>query len=173
MKIIILDRDGVLNKLVTINNELDSPKSIKQVEILPWVPQTLKKLYDLGYNFAIATNQPSLAKKTASYYDLMQVHNFIVWAAESAGAKILSSHICFHKAEDNCICRKPKTGLLQQIYDLYHFDKSTSWMIGDRSKDIIAGNSFNMNTVFIGDRHELATYNVNDLIDFYLKVKES
>jgi len=151
MKLIVLDRDGILNKLLidSIGNS-DSPMSVSQVEIFPWIPTALKQLNDMGFGLVIATNQPAWAKGKVELETLNQVHNYIVMRAESKGAKILSSHICLHRSEDYCECRKPKTGLLQEAFDSNaEFTISGSWMVGDRATDIMAGNSFKLKTAWL------------------------
>jgi len=146
---IILDRDGVLNKLLG-DNPPDSPMKISEIEILPGVPKALKKLNDNGYRLAIATNQPAAAKGKITYEELTDINQSIVEQIEVDGAVILSAHICVHRAEDNCMCRKPKEGLLQQVINLHGADPSISWMVGDRVVDILAGKALNFKTALIG-----------------------
>ena len=149
---IILDRDGVINKLIIRpDNSTDSPMNIDEIEILPFVPEALKILNDNHYNLTIASNQPSAAKGKNTIDNLQLINSAIIEQAQSAGAKILSSHICFHRTEDNCSCRKPKTGLLHEIYHKYCFNIDDSWFVGDRATDIIAGNNFGINTALIGE----------------------
>jgi D-glycero-D-manno-heptose 1,7-bisphosphate phosphatase len=178
-KLIILDRDGILNKLLidSFGNQ-DSPMHPNHIEIFPWVPKILKQLCDMEYGLVVATNQPAHAKGKVSFETLNDVHNKIIKLAESNGAKILSSHICFHRAEDFCNCRKPKTGLIQQVFKRHpYFIKSKSWMVGDRATDIIAGSSFGLQTAWLGDpilndtqllkqSNIQPSYRGNDLRDF-------
>ena len=150
-KCLVLDRDGVLNKLlIRPDGSTDSPMNLSEIEVFYWIPRILKTINSLGYNLVIATNQPAAAKGKISKNEIINIHNNIVMIAESNGAKILSSHICFHRAEDLCNCRKPKTGLLEEIFSQYHFDKAKSWMVGDRATDIIAGSSFGLKTILLG-----------------------
>lgn len=163
---IILDRDGILNKLlIREDGSTDSPMTEEEIIVFSWVPKTLKLLNDLGYNLAVATNQPAAAKGKISYENLNKIHNIIINKSQSLGAKILSSHICFHRSQDNCNCRKPKTGLLQDIFNKYNIDKSKSWMVGDRATDIIAGNICGLKTALLGpsvfsDIYMLASQNI-------------
>ena len=85
--------------------------------------------------------------------NLKKVHEMILNLTQSEGGKILSSHICYHKAEDQCNCRKPKTGLFQETFFQHsQFDKSRSWMVGDGITDIQAGLSYGLKTVFLGPK---------------------
>jgi histidinol-phosphate phosphatase family protein len=113
--IILLDRDGVLNSMVidADHGTIDSPLHPSQVKIYKWTADALALLNSKNYGLAIVTNQPSAAKGKTTKENLEKVHQLIVEQAELKGGKILSSHICFHRAEDHCACRKPKTGLLE------------------------------------------------------------
>jgi len=99
---------------------------------------------------AIVTNQPAAAKQKTTKANLEAVHKAIVDEIEKAGGKIQSSHICFHRSEDNCACRKPRTGLLEEAFKQNPgYAKDTSWLIGDGLTDIQAGQSFGLKTIFI------------------------
>lgn len=172
-KIIILDRDGVINKLLLdpITGLTDSPMSIEQIDVFPYIPDVLNSLINKGYTLAIATNQPAASKGKISYEKLLEVHNEIVFRTKVN----IDSFICLHKSEDNCICRKPKTGLLEQIYNKYNFIKKDTWFVGDRATDIMAGNSFGLKTALLGPsvqkdidllQNLKINYHGNNLIDF-------
>lgn len=153
--LILLDRDGVLNRLVTDPEQgtIDSPLHPTQVEIHPWVPEALAMLTREGYGLAIVTNQPAWAKGKTTKKNLVLVHEAVVNAVISKGGKVSSSHICFHRAEDNCACRKPKTGLLENAFNSNESStREGSWMVGDGLTDIEAGASAGLKTAFIGTR---------------------
>lgn len=146
--LIILDRDGVLNKLlVRQDGTTDSPMTIDEIEIFPGVQEQLSILCNLGYDIVIATNQPAAAKGKTSIENLKKIHSEII---NRINNNILDSFICFHRNEDYCNCRKPKVGLLEAAFNKYNFIKSKSWMIGDRATDIMAGCKFGLNTILIG-----------------------
>jgi len=106
-----------------------------------------------GYGLVIVTNQPAWAKGKTTKKNLLAVHEAVVDAVMSKGGKVLSSHICFHKAEDNCTCRKPKTGLLEEAFrSNYGSTREGSWMVGDGLTDIEAGASAGVRTAFLGAR---------------------
>ncbi len=151
--IILLDRDGVLNR-VCIEPEhgtIDSPLHPNQVEILPGVPESIRRLTRAGYGLAIATNQPSAAKGKTTLSNLQNVHSRILELIQAEGGKVLSSHICYHRAEDHCNCRKPKTGLLEAAFNTNpSYSKEKSWIVGDGVTDIEAGQQFGLKTAFLG-----------------------
>ncbi len=166
--LIILDRDGVLNALVDNPAEPrpDSPLRTSQVVVFDWVPAALRELTQAGFGIAIASNQPAWAKGKTTRADLQAVHAAVVLEATSQGGVILSSHICYHRSEDACTCRKPETGLLTEAFAQHPgYDRAASWMVGDRAPDIIAGAAFGLQTALVGavadeDRALLAARNL-------------
>jgi D-glycero-D-manno-heptose 1,7-bisphosphate phosphatase len=153
--LIVLDRDGVLNALLPNPSEPrpDSPMRPSDVTVFPWVPDVIRDLTRGGFGIVIASNQPAWAKGKTTRAELQAAHAVVVAAAESAGGVILSSHICYHRAEDRCTCRKPATGLLAEAFARHPgHDVATSWMVGDRAPDVLAGVAFGLKTAYLGDR---------------------
>ncbi len=152
---IILDRDGVINRLVIDPEQgtVNSPLHPSQVELIPGSLEAIRNLTKAGFKIAIATNQPAAAKGTTTKANLDDVHASILEAIESAGGKISSSHICFHRAEDHCRCRKPATGLLEDaLKDVSLEQRRKSWMVGDGVTDIEAGTRLELNTAYLGPK---------------------
>jgi D-glycero-D-manno-heptose 1,7-bisphosphate phosphatase len=150
--LVILDRDGVLNRLIDNPAEPrpDSPMGPGEVELFPWVPEVLRDLTAAGFGLAIASNQPAWAKGKTSRAALEAAHERVVREAEALGGAILSSHICYHRAEDGCGCRKPATGLLVEIFARHKgFDPAVSWMAGDRAPDVLAGHAYGLRTALL------------------------
>jgi histidinol-phosphate phosphatase family protein len=152
--LIVLDRDGVLNRTIPnpAESRPDSPLRVSEVEVFPWVPDVLRALTDAGFGLVVASNQPAAAKGKATRATLEAVHAEVVRAAQAAGGVILSSHICFHRAEDGCACRKPGTALLAEAFARHaRFAPEASWMAGDRATDALAGAAFGLRTALLTD----------------------
>jgi D-glycero-D-manno-heptose 1,7-bisphosphate phosphatase len=152
--LIILDRDGVLNETLHNPNEArpDSPLCVAAVVVFPWVPSVLRSFTDSGHRLAIATNQPAFAKGKVSLELLQQVHARVLDEIGRAGARISSSHLCLHRAEDGCACRKPKPGLLLEALARHpELDGRRCWMVGDRATDVLAGVAAGVQTALLGD----------------------
>jgi D-glycero-D-manno-heptose 1,7-bisphosphate phosphatase len=178
--LIVLDRDGVLNRLIDnpVEPRPDSPLRVAEVQVFPWVPEALRDLTEAGFGLAIASNQPAWAKGKTTRADLEAVHAAVLRQAQSAGGVILSSHLCFHREEDRCACRKPATGLLVEAFERHPgYDVAQSWMVGDRAPDVLAGAAHGMRTALLApaDSAELAilttravhpTFQGRDLRDF-------
>lgn len=151
--LIVLDRDGVLNRTVPSATEPrpDSPLRLDQVEVFPWIPAVLRELTDAGFGLVVASNQPAWAKGKITRANLDAVHAAILRDAQGAGGLILSSHLCLHRAEDGCDCRKPATGLLVEAFARHpRYLPAVSWMVGDRATDVQAGIAFGMLTAYLG-----------------------
>ena len=133
MKLLILDRDGVINQ--------DSDAYIKSVE--EWIPipgsiEAIAQLSRAGWTVAVATNQSGLAR---GYYDLAALeamHDRLrTLVAEQGGEVGLIVH-CPHGPDDGCDCRKPKPGMLRTIAAHYGVNLSGLWFIGDSTGDLAA-----------------------------------
>ena len=132
-KLIILDRDGVINQ-----DSLHYIKSPDEFLLLPGSCEAIARLSGAGYRVAVATNQSGIAR---GYYDeaqLAAIHAKMRLYVEAAGGSIDYICHCPHMPEAGCICRKPKPGLLLAI--ARHFDCSLENVpfVGDRVSDIQA-----------------------------------
>jgi D-glycero-D-manno-heptose 1,7-bisphosphate phosphatase len=153
--LILLDRDGVLNRLVVDpeHGTVDSPLHPSQVALLPGVAKALARLTEAGYGLAVVTNQPAWAKNKTTRDNLETVHRAVLAEATRLGGRILSSHVCLHRAEDDCGCRKPKPGLLREAFACNPgYDVGRSWMVGDGLTDVQAGAAMGLQTAFLGPR---------------------
>ncbi len=136
---------------------IDSPLHPDQVEIISSVPEALSQLTRAGYGLAIASNQPAAAKGKTTRENLEKVHARVLELAQRQGGRILSSHICYHRSEDRCACRKPRTGLLEEAFQRHaSYTRETSWMVGDGVPDMQAGQSFGLKTAMLA-KHKADT----------------
>lgn len=153
--LIILDRDGVLNRM-RIDAEhgtVDSPLHPAHVEVMPGASEALAMLTTAGYRIAIASNQPAAAKGKTTLRNLQATHAEVIAQVQALGGRIHSSHLCFHRHEDGCSCRKPLPGLLEQaLVTNPDCDKSLSWMVGDGVTDVQAGTVLGLRCAFLGPR---------------------
>jgi D-glycero-D-manno-heptose 1,7-bisphosphate phosphatase len=153
--LIVLDRDGVLNRCVPNPAEArpDSPMRASEAQVFPWVPGVLGALTAAGFALVVASNQPAAAKGKTTRRELEEAHAEILRLAQAEGGVILSSHLCFHRAEDGCACRKPGTGLLEEAFAQHPgYAPGASWMVGDRATDVRAGVAFGLRTAYLGER---------------------
>jgi D-glycero-D-manno-heptose 1,7-bisphosphate phosphatase len=151
--LILLDRDGVINRLVIDpeHGTIDSPLHPDQVALLDGVPEALARLTQAGFLLAVVTNQPASAKNKTTRQNLEAVHDAVLQGACRLGGRIASSHVCFHKSEDGCSCRKPKPGLLLDAL-AHQGSGRDAWMVGDGITDVQAGLALGLRTAFLGPR---------------------
>ena len=129
-----LDRDGVLNRAVVKNGRPYPPATLAELQILPDVPLALQALKAAGLLLIGITNQPDVARGTQRR-DVVEAIN----AALLAALPLDDMLVCYHDDGDACDCRKPRPGLLIQAATKHGIDLASSFMIGDRWKDVEAG----------------------------------
>ena len=185
--LVLLDRDGVLNSMVMNpdHGTVDSPLHPDQVECFPWVPEALASLTRAGYGLAIVSNQPAAAKGKTTLSNLERVHQRVLDLVQTSGGRILSSHLCFHRSEDGCRCRKPMTGLLESAIQANPgYVTSLSWMVGDGVTDVEAGARLSLLTAYLGptkfdvlkifeEKQLQPTFRGSDLLQFAEHIREN
>jgi D-glycero-D-manno-heptose 1,7-bisphosphate phosphatase len=141
---VFLDRDGVLNRSLLRAGRPYAPVSLDEFEILPGVAESLLKLREAGYVNIVATNQPDLATGRQSRATLDAMHREL-----NANLALDAILVCDHVDEDQCTCRKPLPGMLVAAAANLRIDLSKSWMVGDRWRDIAAGQAAGCRCCFI------------------------
>lgn len=135
-KAVFLDRDGVLNKELG-----DYVCRVEDFEVLEHNFTTLKQLQDNGYLLIVVTNQGGLAKGWYSEEALAAMHHHLKASYEARGVHFTEIYYCNHHPEYNgkCLCRKPGSLMLEKAVARFEIDPSRSYFIGDRERDVIAG----------------------------------
>ena len=136
-KLLLLDRDGILIEKMPHREYLSDLKDYKPI-YKNW--EILKEIANLGTDFIIATNQPGVATGQVSENFLSDFHVKLVSDLINYGINILAVYACKHHWDDNCICRKPKPGLLIEAMRQFEIDPQSTLYIGDELKDSIAAN---------------------------------
>jgi D-glycero-D-manno-heptose 1,7-bisphosphate phosphatase len=140
---VFLDRDGVLNRALIRNGRPYPPASLDAIEILPGVPDAVRRLYEAGFLLIGATNQPDVARGTQRREVVEAMNSLLL--AEMPICAIL---VCYEDG-DHCARRKPNPGLLLEAAETFEIDLSASFMIGDRWRDVEAGRRAGCQTIFI------------------------
>jgi D-glycero-D-manno-heptose 1,7-bisphosphate phosphatase len=136
MKAIFLDRDGVINRKAP---EGEYISRWAEVRFLPGVFSAVLKLSQAGFKIFIITNQRGVALRKVRLLDLEDIHSRLKERFVHHGTAIDGIYFCPHDIAENCSCRKPKPGLLQQAARDYALDLPSCWMIGDAPSDVEAG----------------------------------
>lgn len=141
---VFLDRDGVLNRAVVRNGKPCPPPSVAELEMEPHAKTTLRELKELGFTLLVVTNQPDVAKGNTTRQAVEAINHRL-----AAVLPVDDFFVCYHQDSDECTCRKPKPGLLLQGARKYGVDLAESFMVGDRWRDVEAGQAAGCRTVLI------------------------
>lgn len=160
MKLVILDRDGVINE--------DSANFIKNPS--EWIPITgsleaIALLNQSGYRVAIATNQSGVSRGLFDMATLNSIHDKMHRELAAVGGRIDAVFYCPHSADDNCDCRKPKTGMIKEIAKRFSVELDRVFAVGDALRDIQAFYNSGCKTILVRSGKGEQTLNHGGLPD--------
>lgn len=147
MRACFLDRDGVINKAYVRNGKPYPPATLEEFEILPCVSEALALLKEAGFLLVVVTNQPDIARGVQRRDVMEAMHGQMC-----EKLPIDDLYACCEEDGPLCLCYKPKPGMLLEAARKHQIDLGSSYMIGDRWRDVGAGKSAGCKTVFI-ERH--------------------
>ena len=133
MKLVILDRDGVINH--------DSDQFIKspaEWKAIPGSLEAIARLTQAGCRVVIATNQSGIGRGLFDMDTLNAIHEKMNRAAQAQGGRIDAIFYCPHASTANCTCRKPKPGMFERIGACFNADLSEAYAVGDSLRDLQA-----------------------------------
>jgi D-glycero-D-manno-heptose 1,7-bisphosphate phosphatase len=133
MKLVILDRDGVIN--------FDSDQFIKNPNEWNPIPGSLEAialLNQAGFRVVVATNQSGIGRGLFDMAMLNSIHAKMHKMVAQAGGRIDAVFLCPHAADSRCQCRKPKAGLFHDIAARFHIELSNVYAVGDALRDVQA-----------------------------------
>lgn len=133
---LFLDRDGIVDDLVYYESsgEWEAPRTVEDLKMFD-VEEPLRRFVDAGWLLFVITNQPSAAKGKVSQESLQRVQDEVLRRLPI----VTRGYVCFHRAEDQCECRKPKPFFLQEAAREFGVDLAQSWMVGDQDSDLKCG----------------------------------
>lgn len=143
-KMVILDRDGVINQLMD-----DDVTTVDGWDPIPGSIEAINRLKKAGYLVAIASNHSGIASGLYSEQELQEMHAKMQRLLATRGASVDGIFYCPHGPRANCICRKPKPGLLFQIAKKFAIDLSQTPLVGDNISDIQAAKMANAKPVLV------------------------
>jgi D-glycero-D-manno-heptose 1,7-bisphosphate phosphatase len=136
-----------LNEVVLRNGLPHPPADLDDLRILPGVPEACRTLREAGFTLVVVTNQPDIARGTATA-DMVDGLNDAVRGRTGVDAV----YVCPHDDARGCDCRKPAPGLLRMAARDLGIDLQRSYMVGDRWRDIEAGQRAGCRTAYV-ERH--------------------
>lgn len=158
MKLILLDRDGVINQ--------DSEHYIKSPEewqALPGSLEAIAKLNNAGYKVSVVTNQSGVGRGMYSLATLDEIHQKMHDELSQVNGHLDKIFYCPHAPDDNCECRKPKPGLLTQALEHFGIAPEHTIFIGDSIRDIQAADAAHCHSALVltGNGKKTADKNPN------------
>lgn len=141
---VFLDRDGVLNRAVIKDGKPYPPAGVDEVEIPPGTVEALQRLKDAGFVLIVVSNQPDVARGVTPKATVEAINDHL-----AKHMPIDRFTMCYHDSGDGCDCRKPAPGMLLAGAQEFDVDLASSYMVGDRWKDIEAGQRAGCRTIFI------------------------
>jgi len=133
VKLIVLDRDGVIN-----HDSAHFIKSPDEWRPIPGSLEAIARLNHAGYRVVIATNQSGIGRGLFDMATLNAIHDRMNKALAQVGGRIDALFYCPHTADSDCECRKPKCGMLNEIGVRFGIDMTSVPCIGDSERDLAA-----------------------------------
>lgn len=132
--LIILDRDGVIN----LDSD-DYVKSVDEWEAIPGSLEAIAKLNQANYQVIVCTNQSGISRGLFDVDTLNAMHEKLIRQLARHGGEITAIFFCPHTDEDRCKCRKPQTGMFEEIIQRFNLQNSLSGIpvVGDSLRDLI------------------------------------
>ncbi len=144
---VFLDRDGVLNE--------DNPNytyEVSKFKIIPGVPEGLQMLKRNGFRLVVITNQSGIAQGIYTVGQMKECHAYL---QKQCGHVI--DHFYYspqHPSVTNSLLRKPGSLMFEKAISKFAIDVTQSWMVGDRSRDLIPARKLGIRTIQVGDKDE-------------------
>lgn len=154
-KAVFLDRDGVINREINLLHE------ISRFELLPGVPEAVKKINGSEYMAVVATNQPVVARGLCSLEELEEINRKMETLLGERGALLDAVYFCPHHPDKGypgenpafkigCRCRKPGTGMVEKAARQFNIDLKRSFLIGDSERDMLCAKKAGIAAVAVG-----------------------
>lgn len=145
-KAVFLDRDGVINKTIIKMGKPRAPYTLDEFAYVEGVQEAVTLLKEHGFVLVVVTNQPDVARGWVSREQVDLVNDLVM-----KELKVDALKSCFHTEKDQCQCRKPRPGMLLEAASELDVDLSKSFMVGDRSSDIKAGQAVGCISILVGE----------------------
>ncbi len=149
MKIIFLDRDGVINRYPGHKKYVTK---LKEFKILPGALEAIRRLNKAGYKMFIISNQAGVSKGLYSKGKLNLITEVMLKKIRSRGGSIKKVLYCIHRSEENCDCRKPKIGLIKKALKILlvkKINKKDAFFVGDSIRDVMTGKKAGCTTILV------------------------
>lgn len=131
---VFLDRDGVLNRSLVRDGKPFAPRRLQDFRLLPGAAKAVARLKAAGFLVIVVTNQPDIGNGLVDPAEVAAMNDRL-----KARVPVDEVVVCPHRQTDGCSCRKPNPGMLVDAASRWGIDLATSFMVGDRGSDVVAG----------------------------------
>ena len=148
-RIVFLDRDGVVNKCP---GDQKYVTNLSEFEFLAGVLSAIARLTKIGYSVFIISNQAGVSKGMYSSDDLKDIDDYLLKMVKDAGGNICGIYYCIHQDKDECLCRKPKPGLIFKAVRENEIDQAAlkrSFFIGDSIRDVLTARQAGIKSILV------------------------
>ena len=151
VKAVFFDKDGVINPLVLRpDGKRTSPWNVSELNVFPNAREAMMKVRQAGYLTFIITNQPGIEDEDMSHEELDEIVTYLMF-----NLPVNDIHCAIERSSKYY---KPNNGMIESFIKQHNIDRSKSYIIGDRWKDIVPGNDSGLTTILVGDE----PYNPDD-----------
>lgn len=158
MKVIFLDRDGVINEYPGDGKYVTRWEEFK---FIPGSKQAIREFNQAGFKVFVISNQAGVSKGIYSFQDLQVITRKMIASLKKEKAHLDGVYYCPHQEKDNCNCRKPKDGLLKKALSEFRIKPKISFFIGDSFLDMKAAKNFGIKGVLLLSGKEKMTNRKN------------
>ena len=158
MKVVFLDRDGVINKFPGNGSYVTK---VKDFHFIPGALEAIRFLTESQYKLFVISNQAGVGKGVYSLDKLKRIDARMIKIVEKSGGKIRKSFYCTHRSDAGCDCRKPGIGLLKKALKILNktiVHAQKAFFVGDTEGDIKTGHNAGCKTIFVLSGHEDRRY---------------
>lgn len=152
-KAVFVDRDG------TLIVDVGYPRDPELVEFLPGALNALRRLAQLGFSIVVISNQSGIGRGLVSNPEAEQVHQRFIDLLANSGVQLSGAYYCPHAPTDGCDCRKPAPGLIMRAANDLNLNPEQSFLVGDKSSDVEAGERARCKTILLNSDSMAQTWN--------------
>ena len=154
IKVVFLDRDGVINF-----EPGDYTFEVEHFKIVDGLFDALHLLKNKGYQFIVITNQGGISKEIYNHKAVNTVHGYMQDCFKENNIDLLDIYYCpHHSVNEQCICRKPDSLMLEKAIARYNVEKATAYFIGDSKRDVLAAGKAEIKGILIKSNDQLINY---------------
>lgn len=141
---VFLDRDGVINRSTVRGGKPYAPRRLEDFRLLPGVVKAVAALRRGGFLVVVVTNQPDIGNGLVAAGVVDAMHDKL-----RSRLRVDDIRVCPHRQDAGCTCRKPRPGMLLDAAKALGIDLARSYMVGDRTGDVVAGKAAGCYTILI------------------------